>query len=262
MTRRGLTLVECLVGVTISGVLLGAMCAVLLAGQRAAIALAAALDARGNAEAAGSVLAGELRVLAPGELIALTESSVTIRALRGTGTACAVDAAGGTITLHEPTWSGLRAIDPARDSLRLLAERDPDRGDDDAWILAGIVSAGAGSCGTDAGVLVRLSGVTPGVLDSVGTGAPARLFEVAEYRRYSDGVGERWLGVRGPSPPGWSPSSPIAGPLNPSLGLSLSRDSSGLIEARVRVRGRLVRRPWGLAAARDSALVAMFTAGP
>lgn len=259
MNRRGLTLVECLIGVTMSGVLLGAMCAVLVAGQHAAIALAASLDARGNAEAAGSVLAGELRVLAPGELIALTESSVTIRALRGAGTACAVDPSGGSVTLHQPTWSGLRAIDPTRDSMRLYAERDPDRSDDDAWILAGIASAGAGWCGPEPGVRVRLSGVTPGALDSLGAGAPVRLFEVAEYRRYSDGAGERWLGVRGPSPPGWSPSSPIAGPLNPTLGLALARDSTGLIEAQVRVRGRLVRRPWGLAAARDSARVAMLT---
>jgi hypothetical protein len=90
----------------------------------------------------------------------------------------------------------------------------------------------------------------------MGEAAPVRLVELVEYRRYTDAAGLVWLGVRGASAGGWSPSSPVAGPLSPAGGLRLSW-SERLFEARLVVRGRLVRRSWGYGPVRDSAIVAV-----
>lgn len=266
MSRRGVTLLECLVGMTAASLLLTATCAVLLAAHRAAFALSASLEARDNARAGAAVLRGELRQAAAGELLAVTESSVTLRALRGVATACAIDSAGATLLLADSTWSRLRAIDPLRDSVRILAEGDQDNAADDAWIQAGIAGIGGGVCpGALPGVSVRLAGLTPATLGRLAPGAPVRIVEVVQYRPYADGAGDHWFGTRSPSGSGWSAMSPIAGPLRAPLGLVLEpRDAAGaltfapdsvaLIETAVRVRGR--------GAAADSVFAVIRGAGP
>lgn len=248
---RGLTLLECLVGITIGSILLAACCAVLLAAQRSAVSLAVSLEARGNAESAATVLLAELRGAARGELIRVSDSAVSLRALRGAGTLCEIDAARSRVTIDGALRAGLRAIDPLRDSLRILVERDPDDPDDDAWIQAGMTGAAGAACPAGGpGERVQLAGVPFSVLAAVGAGAPFRLVEIVEYRRYTSS-GDQWFGVRSPSTSGWSASSPIAGPLDPLRGLRLAfRDAAGsptahadsvvLVEAEVQVlmRGR------------------------
>lgn len=266
--KRGFTLIECLVGVTAGSVLLAAACAVLLAGQRAAVALAVALDARGSSDAAAAVLTAELRTMAAGELIRASDSAVSLRALRAAGFVCLVEPSRARVTLDGSLLSLVRAIDPLRDSVRLLVEGNVEQTSDDAWVQAGIVTASTRSCpGGGSGEALVLSGVSAALLAAIDIGAPARVVEIVEYRRYVSG-GEHWFGVRSPSGAGWSASSPIAGPLDPIGGLLLTwRDEAGaatlapdsvvLVEGDVRIRSRAAWSPSGVRVVRDSASIAV-----
>jgi len=238
MNRRGLTLLECVIGMAMASALLAATCSVLLAGHRSAIALVSAIEARQNLEVTASIIRAEVRLAARGEILRASDSSIVLRALRGTGYACAVDTAGSRVLVADADYSRLRAVDPLRDSLRLLLEHDPGTDTDDVWVQAGIVGTGSATCpdGRPALSLMVAGGISAAV-----TGAPLRVVEVVEYRPYVDGNGERWFGTRSPSGTGWSAMSPIAGPVAPrGLGFG-TPDSLGAMAGVIRVLDRLKR---------------------
>lgn len=217
MDRRGLTLIECLVSIVVSSVLLAAVYALLLAGSRMVRAESASLDMRRNVRAAGDVLRAELQsASAPaGDLLSLSDSALTLRAQRGFGIVCATPVA-SSIVLDDSLLSQLRTIDATKDVALLYADGDPRFGADDRWLQASVSWVGGGVCANSArGTRLTLSGASIAAdLRDVAMGAPVRLFEVLEYRRYRDAAGLWWFGVRGPAAGGgWTASSPIAGPL-------------------------------------------------
>lgn len=236
---RGLTLLECIVGMTMASVLLAATCGVLLAGHRSALALVSSLEARQNLEVTASILRAELRAAATGELLRASDTSIVLRALRGSGHACAIDTAAGRVLVADADYSRLRNIDPLRDSIRLLLEHDADSDTDDVWLHAGIVSAGSGTCpdgraAAAVAVAAPLTGAVPG--------APLRVVEVVEYRPYRDASGDRWFGTRSPAGAGWSAMSPISGPLAGTAGLRFGQpDTAGNMAGSVEVLDRLRR---------------------
>lgn len=228
--RRGVTLVECAIGMAAAGVVTAATGALLLAGMRLARGESAALASRRSLQAAAAVLRSELAALSAeaGDLVAVTESTLTLRARRGFGVVCAAPA-GQRIVLDDALLSLVRAVDPARDSVRFLAEGDVLASSDDHWAAAGISAVGGGSCSSGAsGTALTLSGAA-GSVAQTGEGAPVLLFEHVQYRRYRDGAGLLMLGVRSPAAGGgWTATSPIAGPLRGTGGLSfLPLDSAG-----------------------------------
>lgn len=244
---RGMTLLECLAGVVVSGVLMAAACGVLLAGSRQARAEAAAREVRLNVRAGAAVLRAELQALAPGDLIEVTDSSLRMRAWRGFGVVCAPPS-GSRVVLDDALLSLLRAVDPTRDSARVWVEGDPLVAADDHWSPGSVQASGPGVCSSGArGLALTLGGAAAAALAGVTEGAPLRLYEIQEYRSYRDALGQWWLGVRAPAAGGgWSASSPIAGPLRPRDGLVFrALDSSGtaappaaaaLVEFTLRVR--------------------------
>jgi len=231
MTRpRGLTLVEVLVGLVVAGVVAAAASALLLAGSRLAAAESAELAVRQNAWTGAAVLRAELEEVSvsAGDLLAATDSTVTLRALRAFGVACATPAE-SVVALDDARTSLVRAIDPARDSALVFVEDDPRLASDDRWHGAAVTAVSTGTCPSGgAATVVALS--APWGSGSVTRGAPVRVFEVQEYRSYRDASGRWWLGVRGPAAGGgWQATSPIAGPLSPGDGLSfVFLDSLGL----------------------------------
>ncbi len=265
---RGLTLVECLVGSVVSAVVLAAALTLVVSGQRTAIGLVRSLEMHQNGDAIVSVLRSELAGSAAIELVSLSDSSVGLRAVRGAGAVCAVDPAGTAVLLDDAVLSAFRSIDPTRDSLRLVADGDPDRASDDTWLQFGIASVAGARCpsGTAA---TRLSLAGGGAaLSGVGVGAPARLVELVEYRSYRDASGDRWFGTRSPSGSGWSATSPVAGPLAHPGGLVLrflaadganvsAADSVRLVQARV-----VVRSPGAVRRTSDTLDAVVAVAGP
>lgn len=70
---------------------------------------------------ARTVLDAELRSLAPSDLVALGRDSIRIRAMRGSGIICGSDS--GAVVVR---YRGVRAPDPAKDSLLIIRTGVPD----------------------------------------------------------------------------------------------------------------------------------------
>lgn len=222
-SRRGVTLLECLVSIVVSGVLMAAVYALLFSGSRLARAESSALDVRRNVRAVAGVLRAELQSVSveAGDLLAISDSAFTLRAQRGFGVLCAAPGS-SSIVLDDSLLSLLRAIDATKDLALVYAEGDPRTSADDRWIHASVSWVAGGACtGGARGTRLTLAGAAIAAdLAEVGVGAPVRLYEVLEYRRYRDAAGLWWLGVRGPAAGGgWTASSPIAGPLLARTGL-------------------------------------------
>jgi hypothetical protein len=230
VNRRGVTLAECVVALGLAAVLLGALHALLLAAMRAREREAAAREVRSALRVAAAVLRTELQSVsaAAGDLVAVDDSALTVRVVRGQGTVCAHPAA-DRLVLDAGGGSWLRSPDPARDVSRIYLDGDPDDAADDTWWVAAVSASGGGNCPDGrAGVSLTLAQGVPG---AVPEGAPVRVLETVEYRCYRDASGLWWLGTRTRTASGWSATSPVAGPLRPGDGLAVRALDAGGIPA-------------------------------
>jgi len=261
--RAGFTLVELIIAITVGGFVLGAIFRVMQGNQRFYSAQSLILDIQQNVRAVVQVLPGDLRELdaGDGDIIAMSDTSITIKAMRGLAITCTAPNVGSAqITVRNTQTFGYRAMDAARDSVLIFRDGNISLTDDDTWLRAPIAGMASGTCadGTT-GTQLTLTGMIGGTAqlgpnsspndDGVLVGAPLRSFEVVTYRLYDDGTGMWWLGIRNYSGGAWSATSPIAGPLRANDGLNLEyRDASGNVTAvptdvaqiRLTVRGRSV----------------------
>lgn len=223
---RGATLVEIVVATALAAVVVAALAGALFRGQRFYGAQPQVLDVRRNLRAIAQTLQEELRGLDPddGDLIAVSDTAVTLKAGRAFGIVCGPpDMSLSRLTLANARLSGVRAIDPSRDSVLVYRDGDPLSETDDRWVRARVQAVGAASCADgSAGTRLTLS-LQPGGPDLSGVtpGAPLRAFEVVRYRLYEDGSRTWWLGMQSYGA-GWSTTSPVAGPLRPRDGLRLA----------------------------------------
>jgi prepilin-type N-terminal cleavage/methylation domain-containing protein len=236
LTRRaGFTLVELMVAITIMSLLLGSTYKILVGNQRFYRAQDQILDVQQNIRAVAQILPGELRALDPdgGDIIAMSDTAITIKAMRGFSALCttptAADVTARQIVIRRSLTSGYRSIDQTRDSVLLFREGNPDISSDDRWLHAAIAESTSVNCSDGAaGTRLTLAGMVNG--DSLGPrgaggdqgvllGAPLRTFEVVNYRLYDDGTGSWWLGMRTYAAGAWSATSPVAGPLQGTSGL-------------------------------------------
>lgn len=251
--RPGVTLVELVVALTIAGILLGALGRVLWASLRFYQAQSQILDVQQNIRAVAQILPIELRELdaGDGDIVAMSDTAVTVKAMRGFTVACAPPSVARVqVTVRNALTYGYRAMDAARDSALVFCEGDPRLAADDRWLHAPIAAIAPATCADGSlGTRLTLTGMVGGAtqLDSVLQGAPLRTFETVNYRLYDDGAGAWWLGVRTYSAGSWSSTSPIAGPLRPHDGLRFEyRDAAGgptatrtaVARIRITVRGR------------------------
>jgi prepilin-type N-terminal cleavage/methylation domain-containing protein len=275
--HRGFSLVELLVALVVASLVLAGVASNLLGAQRFYRAQVQVLEVQQNVRVVAQVLSLELRGLdaGDGDIVAMSDTAITFKAPRAFGVICAApDVARGVLVVRNSLTSGLRAVDPARDSVLVFRDGDPSSATDDRWLRSSLAATGSAAC-TDgaAGSRLTLGGTVGGLaqLDGVGPGSPIRAFEVVRYRLYRDGEGLWWLGTQSFTGGGWSVTSPIAGPLRPRDGVAFAYAdaadqpvSSPLAVRLVRVvvRGRSsapirsVGRPAG--AYQDSAVVAVF----
>lgn len=231
MNRRGVTLAECAVALAAGGLVLAALHVLLLAAARARSREEARREARVALRAAAGILRADLQaVSAPaGDLVAVRDSAITVRAFRGHGTVCAQPAP-DRLVLDAASFAGLRAADPARDAVRVPLDNDPGDPADDTWWIGGITAVRASPCpGGQPGTELTLTAAVP---DPLSAGAPVRVLETVEYRLYADASGLRWLGTRTRAAAGWTVTSPLAGPFRPGDGIRLAATApSGTLAA-------------------------------
>ena len=195
---RGFTLVELLIAITIASVVLGATYKLLTSNQRFYRGQSELMDVQQNLRAAGQIVPGDLRELDAkgGDLVAMADTAVTIRAMRGFGVVCKVDAGNNRIFLRSSLLFMSGSIDVTRHSVFVFREADSTKNRDDTWQQASITDVSASTCadGTTASRLT-LSMTNAGKLDSVTVGGPVRIWEQVKYLLYDDGTGARWLGT-------------------------------------------------------------------
>ena len=206
-----------------------------------------------NVREAMLILTGELREVSGtgGDLHLMTDTSMTINAMRTLGFVCAVtDQVNGRIIIDDAALFSYRAIDPTRDSVFIFREGDSDQNSDDEWMRAQVRSTAADKCTSGAaGTLIQLNPIVGhpfSDLDSVTEGAPVRVFETVTYRLFEDN-NEWWLGVSNYVGGAWTATSPVAGPLRAKDGLLFEYlDATGTATAdprlvtrvRITVRGQ------------------------
>jgi prepilin-type N-terminal cleavage/methylation domain-containing protein len=252
--RRGFTLIEMMISLAIAGIVLSAAYKLLVANQRFYRSQSVIADVESNVRESALILAGELREVSPagGDLQQMTDTAITINAMRALGIVCVVpDFLLGRVVIQDASTFKYRAIDATRDSVFIYREGATNTTSDDGWLRGKVSGTTAQNC-TDgsAGTRIALSGlvgVSFATLSGATIGAPVRTFETVNYRLYQDATGTWYLGIRQWVSGAWTNTSAIAGPMRPNDGVHFEYyDSLGVATATaadvkaigVTVRGR------------------------
>jgi prepilin-type N-terminal cleavage/methylation domain-containing protein len=232
MRRRGFTLVEIVVALTLTLIVTGSIHHLLVTTQRLSRTQAAQVDLQSNVRAGALVIAYELRELGALEggsadqtdIQSITGTAITYRAARGMGFVCQSPVP-GQIRIARSTFSGARDPEPSRDIALLFVEANPAAGTLEAWlplVIGGVATSS--SCPGVAGPAISLA--VSGAIPIVPVGTPLRIYETMELRLYQSG-GEWWLGARSVS--AGEAIQPVVGPLVGSGGLRLEyRNAAGM----------------------------------
>ena len=222
---RGFSLVELLVVTVLGSLLILAALQVLVTNQQTSTAQSAQIQGQQTLRATSDVLFNELREVsaAGGDLLAMTSTAVTIRAMRKLGIVCTVSVASPPVltAMRQGQWF------QANDSVFVFADNNTNLSSDDRWLAVQVTAVDTTrTCGTSAAQNLSFAGqAAKFTADSVRVGAPVRSFV-----RYTYGLvtysGQTYLGR---TDPGGS-TTPLVGPLRPSDGLAFTYlDSLGAV---------------------------------
>lgn len=235
LRNRGFTLVELLIALVLFLAVSSMLYASIQLTQRTSRAQTERSMLQGNLRAAVQTLAGELGELqvnsAAGttDIVAMTDSSITYRAMRASGVTCEVNSSYVVVRNTNGLASANRAIVPGRDSLLLFVDTDTLKTSDDAWLPLLINSTpSANNCpdGT-AGVRYQVGSSIP--VANVYVPGPIRSFEVMQLATLRTG-GYNWLGARSVS--AVQTLQPYLGPIDSTTGIRFTyRDASGAVTA-------------------------------
>jgi prepilin-type N-terminal cleavage/methylation domain-containing protein len=227
--RRGFTLVELIVALSLFGVVATLMLSVLRGQQRFHVGALEIIDTKRSAHHAVDLLYGQLRAASSADIYAISDSSIAFRATLGASHICAIDSARSVITLSptptaERGLSSFLTIPRAGDSLLILDLGDTPGADDDRWYAHIIWSDPDGgicplrphglaaNAGEMAGVVVA---ITPPLSASTYVGAPVRFFRPARYSLYRSSAGDWMLGYSTCAAGTCSVRQPLSGPYLP-----------------------------------------------
>lgn len=233
--HRGFTLVEVMVALVLLGLVATVIYRALVSTQRVADALGERGALQSGLRAAGLVVPAELQTLALGpaaaldsisDIRAITDTSISYRAMRAFYTVCAAPASATALVVVRAQPSGFASEYRAPgngDSAQVFWEGDTLTSADDQWIPVGISGAATGTCSYPSSPVTTLSSytlglVSPGIpsgfaLGKLYPGAPVRTYENVTLTSYSSG-GAQWLGMNVAG----AGVQPIAGPLAGSTG--------------------------------------------
>ena len=229
--RRGVTLAELLVVMTILAIVGTVLVRVIVRQQRFYAGAAELMTSRGNLRELSAVLPSDLRSLSSvgGDIYAMTDSSIDFRRVVGSSVACQIPTPTGLIIMLPPASLGSRSavtswlsMPVVNDSVLVYDEGATSAVSDDSWRpykITAITSSG-GSCPTTTGFTatnaeaigaykLTLSGA---LVASVVQGAPIRFFRRAHYGFYRNAAGESYLGYFECPGGTCAAMQPIAGP--------------------------------------------------
>src|SRR5688572_2018171 len=151
--RRGVTLVELVVALSLFGVVAGIILTVLRDQQRFHVGSLEIIETKRSVHDAVDLLYGELRGAASADIYAITDSSISFRTTMGAAHVCAIDASRSSVTLPSPSSTRVRGLSTfltmprAGDSVLIFDPGDAPAAEDDRWkphVL--IADMGGGAC--------------------------------------------------------------------------------------------------------------------
>jgi len=211
--EQGYTLVEIMIALVITLVVAGALHDVLRSTQRLSRVQIDQAALQSNLRAGAIVVANEMRELGPADILGVSPTAITYRAMRGVGFLCQA-AVAGTLRIARTQFTGHRDPQPGRDSLLVFAPGEKGG----TWVAAALTSVStAGECpGTGPGIsLTTPNGAAVAGLE---VGTPVRITEIMELRLYQS-EGKSWLGARSVS--AGEAIQPLVGPLADGNGFDL-----------------------------------------
>ncbi len=212
MNRRGVTLVELLVGLVLLAILGAAVTHTLTTVSRTTVRSLQALANARTMVTTSTLVREELGSSDSGEVRLANSAAIDFG--RTVGSAAVCGTGGSMLRLRASDWLGSRWPEGGRDEAVLLT--DPSSGH---WAAKPIVGVGGGLC-PDGSAAILLT------LDSdAGPAAFVRVAEPVELRFYLAG-GSGWMGLAPAS--GMSPIQPFAGPLEAPFE-SVHLDADGLV---------------------------------
>jgi prepilin-type N-terminal cleavage/methylation domain-containing protein len=226
-TRRGFTLIEIMISLVIMMMVMGAVYKLILSSQRLARGQAERVTLQSNVRIGSLAVLSDFRELntvtggpaSENDILAIDANSVTYRGMRGGGFICQAPTA-TEVRISRSSFSGYRDPEPARDSLYVFLDGDPDTELDDAWLPVAITAVStAAACPGVIGEGITLT--TPNTASLVGlpTRTPIRFFEVMELKLHQ-ADGSSWLGARSVS--AGEAVQPVLGPLANDSGFVLT----------------------------------------
>jgi prepilin-type N-terminal cleavage/methylation domain-containing protein len=201
VTRRGVTLVELLVGLVLLAMLGLAITRTLATASGATARALRGLVVARTLMATGTLLREELGQGVSADVALPSTTAVDFNRVIGAGPLCGV--AGSVVLLRGSEWRGVRWPEEARDNVMLLT--DVSAG---TWSTIAIDSVANGNC-SDGANAIRLT-----LAAAAGPAVYARVTEPVRLREYASG-GSGWWGLAAAS--GLSPVQPFAGPLDMPL---------------------------------------------
>jgi prepilin-type N-terminal cleavage/methylation domain-containing protein len=248
--RRGFTLAEIMIAMTLMLIVSGAAFKLLVTTQRLSRSQAEQASLQSNVRMGSLVVLNDLRELNTvfggaadrNDILDAQVSDITYRAMRGIGFICQAPTA-TQIRITRSSFSGFRDPVAGRDGLYVFIDGDPDTEADDTWLPVAISAVATGTACP--GALGDITLTTPNTAGLVGlpVGTPIHIYEVMELKLHV-ADGKSWLGARSIS--AGEAIQPVLGPLVDGNGFQLEYlDATGAITAdrtaiksiRVTIRG-------------------------
>jgi prepilin-type N-terminal cleavage/methylation domain-containing protein len=216
----GFTLTELMIALVVFALVAGSVGRVMINSQRLSRAQVEVISMQNNLRTGALVVPSELRELAAdgtnSDILAMTSSNITFRAMRGFGFTCSVTSTRiklldtGTVPFY-----GSRGMVNGRDRIMLFVENDPGFPTDDQWLILTPTAVDlTNNCGPQNAVMITVADfsgqLTTGMSDVI-VGGPVRSFEVMELGPVTS-AGATWLGARSVSG-GQANLQPVLGPL-------------------------------------------------
>lgn len=247
-----MTMIELLIALVLMGIVSAALIKALSTHQRTYAAQTQKIELQENIRAGASILPAEFRELnaTDGDILSMTSSSITVRAMRQLSFLCAEPVLGlanvSLIVRNAPRFT-VRATDPSSDSLLVYYEGDEATRADDGWVTGPAAAEVAAVCpdGSRGTLLITKLGFAgpPNQINQTGriqSGAPMRTFVPVTYSLYTETDGRNYVGYdeRGGG------AQPLIGPLlsnglefvyyDSTGALTNQRDRVAAIEIRLR----------------------------
>ena len=231
--RRGITLIELLVTITVLAIVGASLSTILTRQQRFYRDAAETVVVRRELRGGAALLPTDLRAIstAGGDLLAAAATQFAARATIGSGVVCAVGPQSLDLVpldLSTNTLTAWYATPQASDTLFVFNEGAGTGATDDTWWKTSVVatSMDAAFCpGTpyvaaaDAGLpKIRLD-ITAGVPPEVTVGTVVRITRPVRYSLFQPSASSEWyLGYEEHDGRSWSAVAPVAGPLTATGG--------------------------------------------